>query len=466
MPVNWLARSSSLQGRRSVLALLFCFSFPLSFLSAQVREPALGATLKGWEESARITIFDRSGSFFGRLAKEGILQRFGHHELDAEYDLDHISFSPSLTEEYYWYQRENGVRFWTGSINHLHLIQNADFSAAVPLGGSWSARAQLTHQRTLQARRSLVRLSLRRELRSRPWQFFLTGTLKDDKPDTDLEAGVTWSAPGAAVTLAGAVLDVFNDFITQTLGVEYLTDSILDYRALPLTGRIAMEVRLSPRWRLEAYALGMTRAEFELSLVSQPRGGFSQREGYSYMAGLLEWTPSSRAALGVLATWLKARIDRRPQALGSGVENFELTEEESRFGIYGLYRSSSRWSGEAWVVRVIRPDERIYRGAGAPPSLRYRDRAWSGKVSGTYQAASGFRAELGLDLVARGIADPGEAWGREFLADNNYRLRFDLGWRFGSRALFVIGSNVDLDRDNGTAIGTFDGGHGRFVLYW
>lgn len=449
-----------------VLGLLLATRLLVPALRAQDSSSVLGATLRGWEEYSRITIWDRSGSFFGRLAREGILQRFGNRELDAEYDLDLVSFSPSLEEDYRWYHSENGARFWTGSINHLHLVQNAQFSAAVPLGESWSALVQINHQRSLQARRSLVRLTLLHDLRGPRLQLFLTGTLKDDKPDTDLEAGIVWLGLPGSVTLAAGVLDVFNDFITQTLGVEYLTDSIVNYLSHPLSARVSFELSLSQRLRLEAHALTITPSEIRVDLVRDPSAGFSQQELYGYLGGLLQWTPTSKTALGVLGTWVRARIDRQDRGSGGPDNDFALTEREIRWGFYGIQRLARRWSLEGWVVRLIRPEERLHGDTGAVGGMRYKDQAWTGRFAGTYQAPGGFRGELGLDLVARGIEDPAAVPERAFLADNNYRLRFDFGWRFGSRALLVVGSNVDLDRDRGTAIGAFDGGHGRFAFYW
>ena len=43
------------------------------------------------------------------------------------------------------------------------------------------------------------------------------------------------------------------------------------------------------------------------------------------------------------------------------------------------------------------------------------------------------------------------------------RLRFAAGWRFGRRALFLVGFNRDLDDSDGRG---FDGAFGRFALYW
>jgi hypothetical protein len=43
----------------------------------------------------------------------------------------------------------NGVRFWAGSINHLRLVQNGDFTATVRPGESWATNVRFTHDETL-----------------------------------------------------------------------------------------------------------------------------------------------------------------------------------------------------------------------------------------------------------------------------------------------------------------------------
>ncbi|MGD8868958.1 MAG: hypothetical protein PVI01_15115, partial [Gemmatimonadales bacterium] len=92
-----------------------------------------GATLRRWDENAWLTIYDRSGAYFGRVSDRGILQRF-NKLMDFEYHLDVISYAPSLTETRDWYARENGARAWGGSLNHLKLLAEGHFKVAVPLG--------------------------------------------------------------------------------------------------------------------------------------------------------------------------------------------------------------------------------------------------------------------------------------------------------------------------------------------
>lgn len=426
------------------------------------QQPGAHATLRWWEDQARLAIFDRNGSYFGRTSERGILQRF-NPQMDAEYDIDLISFSFALADEYEWYRRGRGARFWTGSMNHLNLIQNAEFVGPVDLGASWGAQIHFTHQQTLQADRNLVRVSLGRDLLGGRARMFAAGTLKALKPDADVEWGVTWRLGDGQVTTAVAALDAFSDFIYQTLEVSAaLSDTVLDYLVHPYSLRFSADVPLGESVRVEAYGLLATKAELTVDPQLTAGTGFRQGERYRYLGGLLEWTPSPRTAIGAIATWVRAETDRAPLALGSAADAFRLTEETRQLGGYLIHWLTSRLGVESWVNRLTRPEDRVFPDS----TVRYEDQAWIGRTALLYRARESFRGELSLDYVAREVTRPGPVPSLGSLGDNNYRLRVDFGWRFGDRALLMLGTNVDLDKDDGTAIGAFDGGHGRFTIYW
>ncbi|MGD2216660.1 MAG: hypothetical protein PVJ64_07885 [Gemmatimonadales bacterium] len=436
------------------------------------------ATLRGWEEQARLAIFDRGGSFFGRTSDRGILQRF-NEKMDSEYPLDLISSTFSLGETYEWYRRENGVRFWAGSINHLRLVQHGDFTATVPLGGAWATNVRFTHDETLEADRNLIRIEFRRRLFERRARAFLMGTLKAKKPETDLELGFTWMAGPGTVTVAFAALDLFSDFIYQSLEVSpSIADTALDYTSHPYTARVSLDLPLGRRLRIEGYGLVLTPTSVAVESQSNPGQGFTQDERYAYAGGLLEWTPSARTAIGGLATWVRARLDRSPLPDGRPEDAFDLTEATWRLRIYGIQRLSGRFTAEGWLSRVWRTEDRLYKEAVLatdlghwvqlqPPvdetsDVNYEDRSWAGRLLVTYRAPSGFRGDLALDFVARDVIGTDRLPGA---TDSDHsRLRFDFGWQFGERALLLLGSNLDLDGDGRSP--NFDGGHGRFLLYW
>jgi hypothetical protein len=423
--------------------------------------PGLHATLRGFDEAARLAVFDRTGNHSGRLAREGILQRF----VGGEYDLDVVSSGFLLSEEYEWYRRDSGARFWAGSIDHIHLIQHAEFTGTVGLGGTWSARAQLTHQQTLLARRSLVQIAFRRDVAGSRLQVFLAGTLQQQKPDADIKAGVTWRPGFGSVTLAVASLDAFSDFIHQGLGVSDLTDSVIDYTAHPFTARLAVDLAPSPRFRVELYTLAMTPTGLEVDNADGSAGYFHQDERYAYAGVLLERSPGRHTAGGPLATWVRARMDRTQLPGGLAGDNFDQVRKTWRIGGFALRRLSARVTLEARLTRLFRSEDGTPRPPSGDAATAYTDKAWIGLGNFQYGAPSGFRLDLGLDVSARAIRDSGSP-GFGYRAENNYRVRADVGWSFGQRAMFVLGGNADLDRDNRGSAGWFDGAHGRFAFYW
>jgi hypothetical protein len=163
---------------------------------------------------------------------------------------------------------------------------------------------------------------------------------------------------------------------------------------------------------------------------------------------------------------------------GRSEDAFNLTEATWQLGVYGIHRLSSRFTAEAWLSRVWRTEDRLLREAvlasdvnhrvrlqpeaDGTSDVNYEDRTWAGRLNVIYRARSGFRAELALDFVARDIIGTDRLPGA-FDRDHS-RLRFDFGWQFGERALLLLGSNLDLDGDGRSP--NFDGGHGRFLLYW
>ena len=121
----------------------------------------LHATLRGWEDDVRVTIFDRGGAYHGRLSDRGILQRF-NELMDQEYSIDLWSSRFSLSEDYAWYTRRRGARWWGGSVDRRFLAQRAEIAGGVSLGETWSFDVILTQEASLRARRSAFRATLQK----------------------------------------------------------------------------------------------------------------------------------------------------------------------------------------------------------------------------------------------------------------------------------------------------------------
>jgi hypothetical protein len=423
----------------------------------------VGATLRGWEENRWLAIYDRDGSYFGRASDRGILQRF-NELMDFEYHIDVISYSPALIETRDWYRRENGARGWGGSLNHLMLLAEGHFKVSVPLGETWSTDARFIHQETLTAQRSLIWIRFNHDLFDRRGRAFFRSTLNSDKSQIDFELGFIWRAAPGEISVSFGALDLFSDLIYQKLEIGAgLAPMTLDYISRPYTGRFSVDMPLSRRLRLEAYALALTPSEVIFESQTAPDSGFVQEERHAYTGGLLEFKPTPATAVGAFGTWVRARLGRRPLPAGAAEDDFDLTEKSWSAGVYGVGRLSQRFALEAWIARVWRTEDRLRPDTTVAPQIEYEDRSWAGRATLTYRATSGFRADLGFDTLDRSIVKEDRVPGLGALRRDNSRLRIGFGWHFGSRALFLLGVNQDLDDSDGTG---FDGAYGRFALYW
>ncbi len=430
--------------------------------SAQVAR----ATLQTWDEQLRLIILDRGGNYFGRTSDRGILQRF-NAIADDEYELDLISYGFSLLEDYEWFQRGQGARYWGGSINKLRVVQEATVAAAVDLSPTWTADVRINHQATLQGNRSTVRLGARKSLWAGRAHVFGTGVISALKPESDVEIGVLLHPrEGTRITVALAALDVFNDLIYETLGVGTgVSDSTLSYTTQPFAPRLAVDTRIGP-FRFEAYALAVTPTTLVVERQSMPGEGFAQDERFAYAGGLGEWEPSGSTAVGGFATWVRARTHRRPLELGAPEDAFDLTEATTQLGVHGIHLFQD-FAAEAWMARVWRTEDRLRPDTTVAAMLDYEDRAWVGRSQVTYRPSTGFRAGVGLEFTARQVVGEDRMPSRRDLHKNNFRLRLELGWAFDRKAAVFAGAGFELDSDlRAPSEGTFDGGHARCVLYF
>jgi hypothetical protein len=438
---------------------------PAAAVAQRDSTAVLRATLRGWEDDARLAIFDRSGSYHGRFSDRGILQRFTER-LDQEYTIDQISFGFSMVEDYAWYLDRKGARWWGGSINHRFLVQRAEIGGTVPLGETWDFNALLSQEATLQTDRAVVRATFRKSFDDGRVVAFATGFLKADKPEMDLELGASFRPGSGTVTVAVAALDLFSNLIYGSLQVPPRdADRILDYSTKPYTLRIAADLPVGRFFRGEVYGLYTLPASLTATAQHDTVSSFAQDERYAYVGGMFEWTPSAKTAVGALATWLGGDLDRTSLDDTPSLDDFNLAERNAHVGVYLIQRFRTRWLFETRVVRQWRTESRIRPDTAVASEIDYADRAWLGRTTMTYQARSGFRGELGLDFALRDVVRDADLPG-DFQGRRNTRLRFDLGWYFGRTAMFVLGTNADLDQDAGTATGWFDGGHARFQVFW
>ena len=424
------------------------------------------ATLLRWDEQLRLIVLDRGGSYYGRTSDRGVLQRF-NDRADNEYELDLISYGFSLTEDYSWYRRGQGVRYWGGSVNKLRIVQEAEFAAAVDLGASWVADVRFNHQATFQANRGTLRFGARKGLSKGRVVVFGTGVISARKPETDVELGVMLEPVAETrVTVAVAALDLFNNLIYETLGVGVgVSDTSLIYSAQPIALRFGLDTRVGP-FRFEAYALGVTHTTLTVRRQTEPDDGFAQDERFAYAGTMAAWEPSTKSSVGVFATWVRARTNRAALDLGTPEHDFDLTEKTTQLGVYGIHLFG-RFAFEGWVGRVWRTEDRIRPDTSVAPSIDYEDRSWVGRVQFTYRAPVGLRIGTGFDFTAIQVIGDDRMPSLQELSKNNTRLRIELGWQLGRRLSIFAGAGAELDSDfEAPSEGAFDGGHARMALFF
>lgn len=457
-PAGW-------RGRFVLGALIPLMGLPTAAPAQIHSTEALHATLRGWEDDVRVTIFDRSGAYHGRLSDRGILQRF-HELMDQEYSIDLWSSDFSLSEDYAWYTQRRGARWWGGSIDRRSLAQRAEIAGAVSLGETWSFDLILTQEASLRARRVAFRATLQKSFWDGGVLGFVTGWLQADKPDIDLELGLQLKPGNNDITVAFGALDLASDLIYQRLGVRPdRAPQRLDYTQHPFTTRVAIDVPIASQFRAELYGLVMFPSHVRVISQTATDSSFAQGERYAYAGGLLEWAPTPQTAVGAFGTWVGAELDRVTLDQGPSTDDFRLTEQTGQIGVYGMHRIVSRLVAEVRLGHEWRVENRRRPDPTVAPTTDYEDRSLIGRATMTYRAKTGFRAGLGFDFLGRNVIGTDSVPGA-FQEANNTRVRFDIGWHINHSAMFVLGVNADLDGDGGATHTRFDGAHVRFQLFW
>ena len=439
----------------SHLALAAALQVALAAAAQSPRPEPPRYSLAAWSERAWNRMADRGGGIFGRLAEEGILQRY-HPLQDHEYRLDELTAGFALADEGAWLRTENGFRAWGGSISNRNFVNRAEARFSIPVAHRVRSGLRLWQEESLEAERQRVLFTLGVDSLVGGWTGWFGITLEFMKPDADLEWGLRRRlGERLDLSFAFAVLDAFNDFIFVKLRVDSAeTDVFREYRRQPLAVRFAADWRPAARWRLEAVGGGSNRARLEGDIVADDRAGFDQAERVRYVGLLGEWTPRGDLAVGAFARRIEAE-SRREYAAADSVSDFDLLEATAAAGAYALFRPSADWDLEGAVLHTHRRERR--RGADARDG---RDREWTAWASGSRRLTRWLFLSLGYFYDDR--APSADVPFADALAATNQRLRTDLVVRFPSGAR--LGAGVNWDLDSPTDPRFFDGAHGRLVV--
>ncbi|MDE2796814.1 MAG: hypothetical protein OXL34_18510, partial [Gemmatimonadota bacterium] len=183
------------------------------------------STLAAWADQVWLSLLDRDGSYYGRLAEEGIFQRF-NPKMHPEYELDIRTslFHPS--EDARWAELPNGFRLAAASINHPHILNIVDWRQEIHVSGPVDMIARYRRERTLTARRDYPRVGVRwRDVLGTPWTVQVGIGVHFFKPSADVEVALARSWRDGedrswTLEVRLAALDAFNEVIFQGLGVR------------------------------------------------------------------------------------------------------------------------------------------------------------------------------------------------------------------------------------------------------
>ena len=415
------------------------------------------ATLAAWADQVWLSLLDRDGAYHGRLAEEGVFQRF-NPEMSPEYELDIRTnlFHPS--EDARWAEPPNGFRVAGASISHPHILNVVDWRQEIHVSGPVDLMARYRRERSLTARRDYPSVGVRwRDVLGTPWTARVGIGVHFFKPSADVEVALARSWRDGedrswTLEVRLAALDAFNEVIFQGLGVRAdEVDAHYDYAGIPLAARTTLRAAAS-RWRAELHAGSSRRSEVHVTFPAIGRDPFTQLERVAFLGALLQVTPLERVTLALYGTWARADTERRALARGLG---FTLREQTMTAGARARTRLSPRWAVETELARVRRPERRSPEG-GAP--REHRDREVFARAALVRYPEAGWTARLAYALMDR---DAGSL--APWLTSRNQRLITEAGHRFRSGFEMTAGVRWDLDSFGREP---FDGGHLRLSAAW
>ena len=419
--------------------------------------PAAIATLAVWADQVWLSLLDRDGAYYGRLAEEGVFQRL-NPGMDHEYGLDVRSSLFDPGEDARWAELTNGFRVAGASISNAHILNVVDWRQEIHVSGPVDLMARYRRERSLTARRDYPWVAVRwRDVLGTPWTVRVGLGVHFFKPSADVEVALARSWRDGedrswTLEVRLAALDAFNDAIFQGLGVRADdVDAHYDYAATPLAARTTLRAAAS-RWRAELHAGSSRRSEVRVTFPATGRAPFTQLEQVAFLGALLQVTPLDRVTLALYGTWAGADTERRAPAGGPG---FTLREQTGAVGALARTRLNPLWAVETELARVGRPEWRT-RAGGA--RREHRDREVFARAALVRYPEAGWTGRLAYALLDRDAGDQAP-----WLTARNHRLITEAGHRFRSGFEVTAGLRWDLDHFEREP---FEGGHLRLSAAW
>ena len=420
-------------------------------------DSAAVATLAVWADQVWLSLLDRDGAYHGRLAEEGIFQRFNPGMSPGyEFDIRSSLFHPA--EDARWAEQPNGFRIAGASINHPHILNVVDWRQEIHVSGPVDLMARYRRERSLTARRDYPWVAVRwRDVLGTPWTAQVGLGVHFFKPSADVEFTLARSWKDRedrswTLEVRLAALDAFNEAIFQGLGVKAdEVDAHYDYAGAPLAARTTLRAAAS-RWRAELHAGSSRRSEVRVTFPATGLAPFTQLEQVAFLGALIQFTPLERVTLALYGTWARADTERRASASGLG---FTLREQTVTLGARARTRLNQLWAVETDLAGVRRPEWRSPEGGAR---REHRDRQIFARAALVRYPEAGWTGRLAYALLDRdaGYLAP-------WLTSRNHRLITEAGHRFRSGFEVTAGAGWSLDHFGRAP---FAGGHLRLSAAW
>ena len=467
-------------------------------------DSAAVATLAAWADQVWLSLLDRDGAYYGRLAEEGTFQRF-NPKVHDEYEMEIRASLFHPGEDARWAELPNGFRIAGASISHPHILNVVDWRQEIHISGPVDLMARYRRERSLMARRDYPWVGMRwRDMLGTPWTVQVGIGVHFFKPSADVEVALARSwrdreGRSWALQVRLAALDAFNEAIFQGLGVRAdEVDAHYDYAGAPLAARTTLRAAGS-RWRAELHAGSSRRSEVQVTFPATGLASFTQFERVAFLGALFQVTLLERVTLALYGTWARADTERRAPASGlaargqgpggirgaphpcwiaalcvascpnsaairasrcspgfvHGLLGFTLREQTVTAGARARTRLNPAWAVETELEQVWRPEWRSPEG-GAP--REHRDRGVFARAALVRYPEAGWTSRLAYAFLDRaaGFLAP-------WLTARNHRLITEAGHRFRSGFEVTAGVSWDLDQFGRAP---FDGGHLRLSAAW
>ena len=442
-------------GSGAVLVVVALAGDPEVVVAQQGRVDPL-SSLSSWADDMWLTILDRDGAYWGRVATQGVFQRFNLlMHTDYELNVRLARFSPA--EEARWADVSRGLRGSGASLSHPHLLNLVEWRERVPIGGPVDLVVRYVRERSFTAQRDYVRMGVRwREAFGTGWDAGLEFGVHFFKPSADVEliAVRRWGDDERAwaVEVRAAVLDAFSNVVFNELGVRpEEQDLLIDYDSQPLAAKVSVR-RIAPLWRVEAHGGTTTRTRAAISYAATDGVPFALLEDVAFAGALGELHATRALTVAAYGTLARASTERESADPSVALRVSETTRVG---GVRARHLFRGALAGELDAQATWRPEAR--QGA-AVPAIDHTDRELMAIAGVARAPAAGWNWRLALSWSDReaGALAPG-------LTKKHRRQLMEGGYRFTSG--FDVNAGVRWNLDDLSTV-LFAGGHVRFTTSW